>query len=84
MTTEPTAPTGASSALPTLAVISGVQVRTGPKGADGDRRQRQEQVLVRFSADEYADLTRLAVSSGQSKQTLLRAALHHLIAMEAR
>ena len=66
-----------------VAVVKGRQVPTGPRGTDGDRRQRQEQVLVRFSAGEMADLTRIAESTGQSKQTLLRAALHHLIAMEA-
>lgn len=63
---------GASSATSERARLS----------ADGERRKRQHQVLVRLSDAEHADLTRLAETTGQSLPALLRAGLHHFTPLE--
>lgn len=54
----------------------------GRISADGDRRQRSEQVLVRLTPTEAADARRLAAQHGLTLPALLRAGLTYLDAME--
>jgi hypothetical protein len=55
----------------------------GRIAADGVRRHRQNQVLVRLSDAEAADAQRLAAAHGLTLPALLRAGLTNLIVAEA-